>query len=101
MVSPLPLYRLALHPDIERPIGAVKQMHRYAEALTASFHPGWFPSRVATIGFKQWRMQEWFRAWPSGSAGLGRSCSPAQLISPNPQRSRSSMGPSEIPTAPF
>ena len=87
MVSSLPRYWLALHPDIERPIGAVKQMHRYADALTASFHPGWFPSRVATIGFKQWRMQEWFRAWPSGSAGLGRSCSPAELISPNPKRS--------------
>ena len=53
-------YWLALHPDIPRPIGGVKQMHRFAEALNylgrdvkivqdkASFHPGWF-SNVLTI----------------------------------------------------
>ena len=47
-------YWLALHPDIRRPIGGVKQVHRLAEALThlgresriiqdnAEFHPGWF-----------------------------------------------------------
>ena len=52
-------YWLALHPDIRRPIGGVKQMHRLAEALNhhgrdariiqdnASFHPEWFSSNVA------------------------------------------------------
>ena len=71
MALPLPRYWLALHPDLERPIGGVKQMHRFAEALTAcgreatviqeqaSFHPGWFSSEVSTISFKQWRKQEW------------------------------------------
>ena len=54
-------YWLALHPDIRRPIGGVKQMHRLAEALNhlgretriiqedADFHPGWFKSNVRTI----------------------------------------------------
>ncbi len=54
-------YWLALHPDIPRPIGGVKQMHRFAEALNylgrdvkiiqdkSSFHPGWFSSNVLTI----------------------------------------------------
>ena len=59
-------YWLALRPDIERPIGGVKQMHRLAEALTrcgrqatiiqdsAEFHPGWFSSQVQTIAYKEW-----------------------------------------------
>ena len=59
-------YWLALHPDVNRPIGGVKQMHRLAEALTrsgreatiiqdsADFHPGWFASQVQTIAFKKW-----------------------------------------------
>ena len=61
-----PRYWLALHPDVQRPIGGVKQMHRLAEALNgcgrestiiqdnADFHPGWFSSDVRTIGYKQW-----------------------------------------------
>jgi hypothetical protein len=65
-----PRYWLALHPDVERPIGGVKQMHRFAEALTAcgreatliqehaAFHPGWFSSDVQTIGLKQWRKRK-------------------------------------------
>jgi glycosyltransferase involved in cell wall biosynthesis len=60
-------YWLALHPDISRPIGGVKQMHRFAEALTAcgreatllqdsaSFHPGWFDSSVRTEALTKWR----------------------------------------------
>ena len=56
-------YWLALHPDIRRPIGGVKQVHRLAEALNqlgrealiiqdnACFHPGWFTSNVQTISF--------------------------------------------------
>ena len=56
-------YWLALHPDIRRPIGGVKQVHRLAEALNqfgreatiiqdnASFHPGWFTSNVQTISY--------------------------------------------------
>jgi len=58
-------YWLALHPDLRRPIGGAKQVHRLAEALgqlgrqariiqdNASFHPGWFHSTVATIGRKE------------------------------------------------
>ena len=60
-------YWLALHPDLPRPIGGVKQVHRFAEALIAcgrqatliqqeaSFHPGWFTSSVPTIGLDEWR----------------------------------------------
>jgi glycosyltransferase involved in cell wall biosynthesis len=60
-------YWLALHPDISRPIGGVKQMHRFAEALTAcgreatlvqesaDFHPGWFASSVRTMALAEWR----------------------------------------------
>ena len=59
-------YWLALHPDIGKPIGGVKQMHRLAEALSAcgreatiiqekdDFHPGWFQSNVKTISLKNW-----------------------------------------------
>lgn len=60
-------YWLSLHPDISRPIGGVKQMHRLAEAIQASgrqailiqesedFHPGWFNSSVQTISFSKWK----------------------------------------------
>ena len=56
-----PRYWLALHPDVHKPIGGVKQMHRLAEAITANgrqatliqldaaFHPGWFSSDVNTV----------------------------------------------------
>lgn len=59
-------YWLVLHPDITRPIGGVKQMHRLAEAITscgrkatiiqdcADFHPGWFESNVSTISHSDW-----------------------------------------------
>ena len=62
-------YWLALHPDLQRPIGGAKQMHRLAEALSAcgrqatlihgqaDFHPGWFQSQVATIALEQWRQR--------------------------------------------
>ena len=62
-------YWLALHPDILKPIGGVKQMHRLAEALMhcgrqatliqehADFHPGWFKSRVRTIALADWRQR--------------------------------------------
>lgn len=73
MDSPLPRYWLALHPDLERPIGGVKQVHRFAEDLIAcgrqatliqeqaGFHPGWFSSAVPSIGINQWRNQQWRR----------------------------------------
>ena len=60
-------YWLALHPDLPKPIGGVKQMHRLAESLSnigreahivqddASFHPGWFKSNVNTIDLKSWK----------------------------------------------
>ena len=55
-----------LHPDISRPIGGVKQIHRLCEALYANncnasivqddagFHPGWFSSNVKTISLSEW-----------------------------------------------
>ena len=58
-------YWLALHPDIRRPIGGVKQIHRLAEALNhlgreariiqdnAAFHPGWFSSNVHTVSYSE------------------------------------------------
>lgn len=65
-MSNTPHYWLALHPDIKRPIGGVKQVHRLAEALSlcgrqatliqssAAFHPGWFSSDVNTISHAEW-----------------------------------------------
>lgn len=62
-----PKYWLALHPDVHKPIGGVKQMHRLAECLltlnrevhiiqdSAEFHPGWFSSSVATISYADWK----------------------------------------------
>ena len=59
-------YWLVLHPDISRPIGGVKQMHRLAEAIASTgrqatiiqddqaFHPSWFASTVQTIAYKNW-----------------------------------------------
>ena len=63
-------YWLAIHPDIHKPIGGVKQMHRFAEALKAcgrqatliqddaDFHPGWFESQVHTISFADWKQRQ-------------------------------------------
>ena len=63
-------YWLALHPDINKPIGGVKQMHRFAEALTtfgcqatliqerADFHPGWFDSNVQTTSLIEWKNRQ-------------------------------------------
>ena len=60
-------YWLLLYPDISKPIGGVKQIHRLAEALTQlgqqativqqnqSFHPGWFESSVSTISLNDWK----------------------------------------------
>ena len=57
----------ALHPDIKRPVGGVKQIHRLAEAITdlgseavliqdsAEFHPAWFGSKVNTISRYEWQ----------------------------------------------
>ena len=62
-------YWLALHPDIRKPIGGAKQMHRFAEALMrcgrkatliqerADFHPGWFDSQVNTIALTNWHQR--------------------------------------------
>ena len=59
-------YWLVLRPDVSRPIGGVKQMHRLAEAIqvagreatviqeSVDFHPGWFQSSVQTISFRDW-----------------------------------------------
>ena len=60
-------YWLAVHPDVSRPIGGVKQIHRLAEALGAcgreatliqqqqDFHPGWFRSEVTTTSVTAFR----------------------------------------------
>ena len=57
---------IIVRPDVTRPIGGVKQIHRLAEAINASgsssilvqddesFHPGWFNSNVNTISFRKW-----------------------------------------------
>ena len=57
---------IACYPDLPRPIGGVKQMHRLAEAIqacghravlvqeSADFHPGWFQSQVSTIARADW-----------------------------------------------
>lgn len=59
-------YWLVLHPDVNRPIGGVKQMHRLAESISScgrqatiiqddhNFHPGWFSSNVDTISHRDW-----------------------------------------------
>ena len=65
-----PRYWLALYPDVSRPIGGAKQVHRLAEALSAcgrdatliqqnaDFHPGWFSSVVSTISLSDWRQRK-------------------------------------------
>lgn len=62
-------YWLAIHPDIAKPIGGVKQIHRLAESLNANgreatliqeqadFHPGWFKSNVSTISISDWKQK--------------------------------------------
>ena len=57
---------LLVFPDINKPIGGVKQMHRLCESLIglghkatvvqdkSSFHPNWFTSSVPTISKKEW-----------------------------------------------
>ena len=66
-------YWLTLHPDIARPIGGAKQMHRLAEALNylgreakiiqedADFHPGWFKSNVKTVSLSEFRLSTQLR----------------------------------------
>ena len=56
-------YWLLLRPDVNTPIGGVKQMHRLAECLSRTgrdacvvqdskdFHPGWFSSTIKTIAY--------------------------------------------------
>lgn len=57
----------SVYPDIEKPIGGVKQIHRLAECLIAlghnctlvqgdqNFHPGWFKSSVPTTSLKSFQ----------------------------------------------
>lgn len=59
-------YWLAVHPDIDKPIGGVKQLHRLAEGITelgrtatliqehSDFHPSWFDSSVKTVSRQEW-----------------------------------------------
>lgn len=59
-------YWFLLRPDISRPIGGVKQIHRLVESIASTgrsaviiqddkdFHPGWFTSNVETISFDDW-----------------------------------------------
>ncbi len=61
-----PRYWLACHPDLSKPIGGVKQIHRLGEALNIcereatiiqgdhDFHPGWFKSSVKTTSLFEW-----------------------------------------------
>ena len=41
-------YWLSLHPDIKRPIGGVKQMHRLAEAIQCCGHEAFLIQESAT-----------------------------------------------------
>ena len=62
-------YWFPLHPDITKPIGGVKQVHRLAEALIrlgreavlvqeqAGFHPGWFHSQVPAVALSAFRQR--------------------------------------------
>ena len=55
------------YPDIPRPIGGIKQIHRLAEAFQslgfssyiiqddAQFHPGWFQSTVSTVSLSDFK----------------------------------------------
>ncbi len=57
---------ILVFPDVPRPIGGVKQMHRLGEVIqacghevvlvqeNAEFHPGWFCSELPTIDRKSW-----------------------------------------------
>ena len=59
-----------LYPDINKPIGGVKQIHRSAEIIQSlghrsflvqddpNFHPGWFESKVQTISRREWSSLE-------------------------------------------
>lgn len=54
------------HPDIDKPIGGVKQLYRISECLNklgfnsvvvvedSSFRPSWFDSNVSTLSLKDW-----------------------------------------------
>lgn len=62
-------YWLALFPDINKPIGGVKQMHRLGESLialgreasliqsSASFKPTWFDSSLSAVSLDDWRQR--------------------------------------------
>ena len=55
-----------VYPDLTKPVGGVKQIHRVAETLVSlgheailvqdsdSFHPQWFSSQVTSISKKDW-----------------------------------------------
>ena len=59
-------YWILAKPDLNQPTGGVKQIHRLAEGFgklnrratliqeDASFHPGWFASKVNTISEEEW-----------------------------------------------
>ncbi|MDA7433810.1 hypothetical protein N8458_01355 [Synechococcus sp. AH-601-P18] len=66
MISPGYSFWILLFPDIAKPIGGVKQLHRVCEILLSlgfdchlvqedpSFHPEWFDSNVKTVSRKSW-----------------------------------------------
>ncbi len=70
MIAASPRYWITIHPDIAKPIGGVKQIHRLAESLNANgreatliqdqadFHPGWFQSNVSTISSRDWKQRQ-------------------------------------------
>ena len=56
---------VAGYPDLPKPVGGIKQMHRVAEAIqlaamvvlvqdSAAFHPGWFHSDLPTTDRQSW-----------------------------------------------
>ena len=66
MAQPSRRFWILVWPDLPRPVGGVKQIHRVAEAIQAcghevalvqedaSFHPGWFHSVLPTTDRKSW-----------------------------------------------
>ena len=66
MISKRIRFWFLVYPDLTKPVGGVKQIHRVAETLQSlgyeailvqdseSFHPSWFKSRVSAISKKDW-----------------------------------------------
>lgn len=69
VIHPQCRFWILVFPDISKPIGGVKQLHRICEIILSlgfechlvqedrSFHPSWFDSNVKTVSRKDWLIQ--------------------------------------------